>query len=82
MSKKYLGPEPGSRPNLARIHQCNSFYGPKKEKPVLLAVGAHDAFSQIFKVANENLAQGKIFDILVTFVGLKTSREIPMQKKA
>ena len=48
----------------------------------MLAVGAHDAFSQIFKMANENLAQGQNFDILVTFVGLKTIREIPMQKMA
>ena len=64
------------------IHQCNSFYGPKKQKPVLLAVGAHDAFSQIFKMANENLARGQNFVILVTFVGLKTIREIAMQKMA
>ena len=82
MSKKYLGPEPGSRPNLARIHQFYSFYRQNKQKPVLLAVGAHDAFSQIFKMANENLARGKNFDILVTFVGLKTIREIAMQKMA
>ena len=43
-------------------------------------MGAHDAISQIFKMANENLAWDKNFDILVTFVGLKTIREIPMQK--
>ena len=77
-----MGPEPGSRPNLARIHKRKSFYGPKKQKPVLPAVGAHDAISQIFKMANENLARGQNFDILVTFVGLKTIREIPMQKMA
>ena len=45
-------------------------------------MGAHDAFSQIFKMPNENLAWDKNFDILVTFVGLKTIREIPMQKMA
>ena len=82
MSKKYLGPEPGSRPNLARIHQRNSFYGPNKQKPVFLAVEAQHAFSQIFKMANENLVRGQNFDILVTFVGLKTIREIAMQKMA
>ena len=82
LSKKNLGPKPGSRPSSAQIHEYYSFYGQKKQKPVLLAVGANSAFSQIFKMAYENLARGKNFDIFVAMVDHKTIREFLFEKMA